>query len=669
MAADLPSALKLLSPVDWADVPQDDLAKYMADRFSAGELLCNSVPPPPNGVPFESSKPVNTVPNAAKSAAEMHPSSARSPKRFQEHEDLQKKWGKPYKFGKKENPLDVALYKMAGHDRNGAWFARYNVLEGMGFAKFKKAMQREFSETLLEQGPPGAGAKRGLSADRRLERRVEGLGKMEVFQLSAQMPSPVSPREFVTLLFSTDDALTEKSAAEIPGAEKYAPRHFMVVSNPLEHPETPNRPNFVKGRYESVEMIREIPLHAAKKVRPNDDLPDDPELNPVEWIMITRSDPGGGIPRFLVDRGTPEAMLGDVTKFLNWACPQETIPDADADEDKQQETSEQNTEEMKQESNAEQPPIGGAAEEQPEDVARSVNPTETTEGPQGGLMSTLTSTAAAYTPAPVSNFVERQVGPAEPEDNDTSDSSDSSSIDSFVSAEMRRLSTAPEYQEGDQNAAATQSTENLSIRSMDSDLSQMDRKNMSQQDKDVAKLIQQREKLDRKLAKKRAAEHERFKQSEQKEESERGKAREKMEKELKKTEERHRKEMDKLEAKREKEAQKAEQRRLKRGEQSKLSLVARERDEARSQLELVRRENGLLGEQVEGLQRENTALASRLGKVGGPEELKSVQEEVAQAAKEARKRGGHVRSENGSSVSKVSLESGGSGEKKDVSVV
>lgn len=666
-------ALKLLAPLDWIDVPQNDLPQYLSDAFTAGELLCNSVPPPANGTSFESSKPVNATPNAAKSAAEMHSSSARSPPRFQEHEDLQKKWGKPYKFNKKENPLDTALYKMAGHDRNGAWFARYNVLEGMGFDKFKRAMQREIPETLLEQGPPGAGAKRGLGADRRLERKVDGVGKMEVYQLSAQMPSPVSPREFVTLLMSSDDALTEKSAVNIAGGDAYKPRHFMVVSRPLEHSDAPNRPNFVKGRYESVELIREIPLHASKASRPDDELPDDPELNPVEWIMITRSDPGGGIPRFLVDRGTPEAMLGDLTKFLNWACLQETIPDADADEKKQEETSAQKGEELKRDSIAGLPPDGDVTEERPETVTRSAEPTETTEGSESGIMSMLTSTAAAYTPAPVSDFVEKQMQPTQPEEDDLSDSSDSSSLNSFMSAEeMRRYSTAKSSGDHLPPGDAAQSTENFSLHSTTSNISHVDKKNMSQSDKEVAKLLQQREKLDRKLAKKRAQEQERLSKSEQKEESERGKAKERMEKEMKKTEDRHKKEIGKLEAKREKEAKKADEKRTKREEQSRLSLVARERDEVRSQLELYKRENGLLSEQVENLQRENTALASKLGKIGGSEALKSVQDEVAAAmagkksSESGRKRQGTQRS-NTSSTSKISLDSIGSGnaEKKD----
>ncbi|KFY83257.1 hypothetical protein V500_10118, partial [Pseudogymnoascus sp. VKM F-4518 (FW-2643)] len=48
--------------------------------------------------------------------------------------------------------------------------------------------------------------------------------------------------------------------------------------------------------------------------------PDSPERNPVEWIMLTRSDPGGSVPRFMVERGTPGSIVADAAKFLNWAC-------------------------------------------------------------------------------------------------------------------------------------------------------------------------------------------------------------------------------------------------------------------------------------------------------------------------------------------------------------
>src|SRR5438045_9369657 len=161
----------------------------------------------------------------------------------------------------------------------------------------------------------------------------------------------------------------------------------MVVSKPCKHPECPPREGFIRGEYESVEFIREIPskgkirksssagdiarqnvisslsdmgkeaaIRNAKRtstfpmelgetegkksdyhtptLTPTDgekdtseggrrrgrtisfaesrgqgakgellDVPhgdeEDPELNPVEWIMITRSDPGGNVPRWM----------------------------------------------------------------------------------------------------------------------------------------------------------------------------------------------------------------------------------------------------------------------------------------------------------------------------------------------------------------------------------
>ena len=98
--------------------------------------------------------------------------------------------------------------------------------------------------------------------------------------MSAKFPSPVAPRDFVTLLLTTDDGLSEKSAAELPGA-KHIPRHFMIVSKPVIHPDGPERAGFVRGKYESVELIREIPLNVVGA-------DGDPELNPVEvWTFAS----------------------------------------------------------------------------------------------------------------------------------------------------------------------------------------------------------------------------------------------------------------------------------------------------------------------------------------------------------------------------------------------
>lgn len=549
------------------------------------------------------------------------------------------------KFSKKDNPLEVALYKMAGHDRHGAWYARHQVEEGLGFDKFKKALLREFPETLLTQGAPGAGAKRGLSAERRVERiDVEGVGRVEVYQLSAQMPSPVTPREFLTLFISTEQGLTEKSGADTEGGQKHVPRNFMIVSRPLDHPDVPPRSSFVRGQYESVELIREIPLHVSPSKSnlalntASDDGEIDPELNPVEWIMVTRSDPAGGVPRFLVDRGTPGAMLTDVSKFLNWACAQEEIPHQDEDLEKQQDPSGQKS----HESTGEEPTQSGISQSDgsvtepvptaaPEPEREDAAPATVDQVQQSGVVSNITSTleagVSAYAPTSVANFVQNQLHPENTAADSSDSDSDSSSADSFLSAdEMNRMVTAPENPEGHPR----QSTENLSVASAasSSDISRMDKKNLNHHEKEVLKITQQREKLDQKLAKQRAAQETKLKQSQEKEESEQVKAREKMEKDMQKTEERHKKEIEKLEARREKELKKAEERKKKRADQDKLSLVARERDEFRSQADLLKKENDLLRDQVESLQRENTALAGRLGKLGGADALKSVQDEI-----------------------------------------
>ncbi|KAK3723588.1 hypothetical protein LTR37_001840 [Vermiconidia calcicola] len=636
--AELHESLKYLSPIEWEDVPRDDLSSYLSQTFNAAELLVNSVPPPPNGTPFESAQPHNTTANSARSANAVHSSAARPAAPDKEHADLQKSWGKPMNYSQKENPMNVALYKMAGKDRHGAWYARSNIMEGIGFTKFSRALMREFPETLLTQGAPGAGAKRGLSAEKRLERtEIDGVGKMEVYQLSAQMPPPVSPRDFLTLLHTTSTGLTDKSAADKQDGGRHVPRSFMVVSRPLTHPEAPVRSDFVRGKYESVELVREIPLH----ISGTSDEGADPELNPIEWIMITRSDPAGGVPRFLVDRGTPGAMLTDVTKFLDWACAQEEIPDADADEDKQLETSKRKAEVGEQEGTA-TASADGAAETTEKSTREAVAPVAAAQthpapsaappmGEEGGMASTLSSNLQAgvntYAPTSVASFMQRQLQPDQSSTQDLTeeDTSDSSSVGSFMSAEeMKRLSTAPEEQD------PRESTENLSVKSgaSSSELSKSEKKSMSSHDRELNKITQQREKLDQKLAKKRETEENKLKQSQQKESSEQTKAREKMEKELKKTEERHRKEIEKLEQKRGKELKKAEERRRKMGDQNKLSLVARERDEFRNQSDLLRKENELLRDQVESLQRYNTALADKLGKVGGAEAVKSVQQEI-----------------------------------------
>lgn len=177
-------ALEALHPREWSEFPQGEaLRPFLQETFLKAETIISSVPQPAGGDPFEPCSPSTSIthPNAAKTASEIHRSTSRGPDpEVDGLESLQKGWGKPVKINAKDNPLGMSVWKMAGHDRHGAWFARRSVHEGLGFSKWKKAMQREFAQSLAVDGGPGEGSIRGIGADRRLEREVvQGTGQVE----------------------------------------------------------------------------------------------------------------------------------------------------------------------------------------------------------------------------------------------------------------------------------------------------------------------------------------------------------------------------------------------------------------------------------------------------------------------------------------------------------
>jgi len=74
----------------------------------------------------------------------------------------------------------------------------------------------------------------------------------------------------VTLLVTSSRALSEPGPSQLSpptsGDNKSGfvhfseiPRHFMVISRPCLHPDCPPRDGYIRGQYESVEFIREIP--------------------------------------------------------------------------------------------------------------------------------------------------------------------------------------------------------------------------------------------------------------------------------------------------------------------------------------------------------------------------------------------------------------------------
>ncbi|KAF3930530.1 hypothetical protein ABW19_dt0202169 [Dactylella cylindrospora] len=463
---DLHKALANLSPLDDSALPdQYHLKQFLESTFSNAAYIVDTlpIPPPPNGpssapvTPATRSRSGTVTSNSSNSSNKLTilPSPVRPP--LPPNPSTYTKEWKEVKPGG-ANPHDIKVYKLASKDGNGAWFARRSVHEGIGFARFRKGLRREFDEslrrtmgvgraspnssTILEDGeesewegmviPAGV---RGIGAERRLERKVEkGVGRIDVYHLSAQFPGPSAPRDFVTACITSSSSAPPLSSTTAPSGRKG--REFTMVSRPLAHPAAPEQSGFVRGRYESIEFIREIipeeettsprrsmsvsdltqrssllaSIDAEAKVgrrrsrtvgeasrkavsfddgKPEmlrtktmglgleslrehsklreamsaDDLPDDTapafelkvtqpeevtqadgdadsmendedgELNPVEWIMLTRSDPGGSVPRFMVERGTPGSIIKDAEKFLDWACEKVHHDELSDDED------------------------------------------------------------------------------------------------------------------------------------------------------------------------------------------------------------------------------------------------------------------------------------------------------------------------------------------------
>ena len=182
MAA-LHDALQALSPTSFSDIPleESNLSNYLQEVFATAQLLVDSVPPPPTSLISNSTRSrANTATSVASNVSEISVSSARSDPFIPEHALLQKEWGKAVKLSAKENLMGMGVYKMSGKDGRGAWFARRSVHEGLGFARWKEALQAEFPDSLKVQGGPGEGKIRGIAGERRVEKReVDGVGSLE----------------------------------------------------------------------------------------------------------------------------------------------------------------------------------------------------------------------------------------------------------------------------------------------------------------------------------------------------------------------------------------------------------------------------------------------------------------------------------------------------------
>ncbi|KAJ5165748.1 uncharacterized protein N7500_007578 [Penicillium coprophilum] len=348
----LHEALQCLKPTSWDDVPQDpdELRDYVREILKNSRLIAESLPDPP--ISDSDEYPGLDAPIDS-SSRRIIPSSARVEETDPEITQLQKEWGKPVKMGgPKDNPLDVTVWKLSASDGGGSWFGRRSVHEGLPFSRWRKKLSTEYDETLKVN-------RKKIAKGQTPDKSIRGIGAQEKIEtikvqdhdgsVLGDFPNLLLPRDFVELVINSDCGLQA-------GGSKQPGRSWIMISKPCDHPSIQHQPGYTRGEYESVELIREIPkkngsgsssLHQGIKnhngssssnlQRPEglteqdgDGDGQDEEMNPVEWIMVTRSDPGGNIPRWMVDKGTPRSVGTDAAKFINWAVQDDKPPKQEA---------------------------------------------------------------------------------------------------------------------------------------------------------------------------------------------------------------------------------------------------------------------------------------------------------------------------------------------------
>ncbi|KAM5351553.1 hypothetical protein ACJ41O_004276 [Fusarium nematophilum] len=621
--------LGAMGPVEWQQVPHDALDEFLDDIFSETQTVIESIPAPATRAAASSAGRARSKTESAASAPDIKRAASQRQKAsaISQAQDLRKEW-KEIKVNARENPLGINVFKLGAKDGRGAWFARRSVHEGLSFDDWKTGLAVEFAETMKIQGSPGSGNIRGIGADKRVEDKTIGDGgQLQVFQLSAQFPGPTAPRDFVTLLLTS-----ETSVKPAEGARPL--RQYMIVSKPCGHPECPPRQGIIRGYYESVEVIREIPIDdfASKRSLSSADLstrdvarrpspkpgseghgsaPIDEFPTAIEWLMVTRSDPGGSVPRFLIEKGTPPGIVGDAGKFLKWvtAKAMQGSPDPndphDIDDTKDTELPILDKEKL--------PAVPNIPTANVDRVDQHPSQEDLVPSSNGlyGIIAGAIGAASSYLPTGLlktwgtgsdigsTDGSLSDIPPIEEEPHDD-DESDTSSIRSFASA-LERSVTADKSPD---SIAETQSETSRS------------NPPQTQDDKELKKLEQRRKKLDEKVARLQERRENKLQGGKEKDAASLAKMREKHDREVAKQEEKYRREMRKLEEKREQEQRKAEERRRKAQEREERNNLSLELERVRAERDLARRQIQILEGQVGDLQAQNTMLVRKLGKMG-----------------------------------------------------
>ncbi|KAK5990265.1 hypothetical protein PT974_08532 [Cladobotryum mycophilum] len=590
-----------LGPIDWDDVPVDSLKPFLDGIFADAQTVIESIPSPTI---------ISAVTGRARSQTDsavlvadiqkIH-SQRQSGASLATAQQLRKEW-KEVKVN--VNPMGISVYKLAAKDGKGSWFARRSVHEGLTFDSWKTGLEKEFPETMKFQSGPGSGNIRGIGADKRVESQlIDGSGHLSVFQLSAQFPGPTAPRDFITLLLTSDNSQQHNGNSR-------PLRQYVIVSKPCTHPECPNRQGIIRGQYESVEIIREVPIERDPLVTgrslSSTDLSTDEsrrtgaesgqaQMTAIEWLMVTRSDPGGSVPRFMVEKGTPPGIVGDAGKFVNWITEKSkdnfaTSDDANPQTDAATGNDGQNN--IQKIPSIREPDSAQQQEGQDENIPSSNGIYGIISGIYGVASSVVASGFRQFSSPAGSNASQESLhemteGLEDDDDDDQTVSSETSSIRTFASALEKSLTEEQRAQ---------------SLAGSNSDESKAQNQSL---ERELRKLQERRRKLDEKAI-----------QMQERLES-KPKMREKHEKELAKQEAKYKRELQKLEEKREQEERKAEARRRKNVEKEEKLTLSLELEKARAERDVALKQIEILKSQVGELQAQNTMLVAKMGRLGG----------------------------------------------------
>lgn len=650
---------KALGPIDWTEISSqsesDTLPSFLSGTFASAQTLVDSVP--------EISKPASASSagraRAATDSAALAPHHVTTASPTSTAGDaevagkIKKDW-KEVKVGAKENPMGISVWKLSAKDGKGSWFARRSVHRELAYEKWRAGLEREFEETLRRNRRAkgdeiGAHRIRGIGAERRVEEMgVEGVARLHVYLLSVRFPGPTTPRDFVTLLVTSHDE--EETKGEGEGKKKpRKPRQFMVVSKPCRHPEAPQRQGFIRGQYESVEVIREVPVNKPLRktkssldvsssdfARPGVDVDssvpavqqarsdigaqdeeDEPEYA-IEWLMITRSDPGGSVPRFMVEKGTPPGICTDAGKFVKWLYSEDFDKPHDAAEN------EGNVNESAHADDEKAPPLPARNRTDHRlDPIPHNDDEDDGEDASGGLYGMITN-ALGFAGSYVASFTgsARDTGSEIDTVDGESDSESTVSDSDYASAEGGPTPMPTKAATLDDPLSSAQSTKSaLSEESVAPSVA-----GGSKHEKELRKLEDRKRKAEEKMVKmqEQALSRQATSQSQKDKEKEAAtlqKLKEKHERELAKQEEKYRREVRKLEEKKAKEEKKEEERRRKAQEREERATVQAELERTRAERDVALKQMDILREQVGELQAQNTKLVATLGRLEKAEKV------------------------------------------------